>query len=69
MGSSSSHQREPRVQETPEQPDIERSLTQDPMKIQDLTRLIAAETNRQNELATNSYDYRRVCSFILFPFM
>ena len=67
MGSSSSHQREPHVQETPQQPDIERSLTRDPMKIHDLTRLIAAETNRQNELATNSYNYRRVCSVIFFP--
>ena len=61
MGSQNSHEREPRVASASHQPDVERSFSQDPKHIQDLTRLIAAETNRDHELATDNYDYRKVC--------
>ncbi|KAI0233780.1 hypothetical protein LSAT2_016047 [Lamellibrachia satsuma] len=59
MGTNSSHERAPRVGDNRQQPDIERSFSQDPQKIQDLTRLIAAETNHQHEVATDTYDYRQ----------
>jgi len=61
MGSHNSHEREPRVASSSHQPDVERSFSQDPKHIQDLTRLIAAETNREHEVATDNYDYRKVC--------
>ena len=60
MGTNSSQERAPRVGDNRQQPDIERSFSQDPQKIQDLTRLIAAETNHQHEVATDTYDYRQV---------
>lgn len=59
MGSNSSHERAPHVASSSQQPDVERSFSQDPKHIQDLTRLIAAETNRQHEVATDNYDYRK----------